>query len=211
MSVSRRTRLRIGRSFQILTVFANLTTSENVRIAADRARHRPRSGPVGPPDRAAPGPPDRRRQVGGGGGESRRDRRLSRYRPRNGSRCRRRGDLRFADRQAGAGTAAGAAGYAGSRVLDGIDLVVREGEAVALLGRSGVGTTTLLRTIMGAVRATDGDIRLDGVSLVGARSMSSIGAASPSCPRGGGCSRTSPWPRTCASRRAAAARRSTTC
>ena len=50
------------------------------------------------------------------------------------------------------------AGYGGSPVLDGIDLEVRAGEAVALLGRNGVGKTTLLRAITGTVRASAGRI-----------------------------------------------------
>ncbi len=52
------------------------------RGAADRARHRPRAGAVGPHHRAAPGPADRRRQTGRGGGEPRGDHRLSRHRAR---------------------------------------------------------------------------------------------------------------------------------
>ncbi|MGA3005365.1 MAG: ATP-binding cassette domain-containing protein, partial [Acetobacteraceae bacterium] len=42
-------------------------------------------------------------------------------------------------------------GYGGSTVLDGLNLVVHEGEAVALLGRNGVGKTTTLRAITGTV------------------------------------------------------------
>ncbi|MGH7185305.1 MAG: ATP-binding cassette domain-containing protein, partial [Pseudomonadota bacterium] len=38
--------------------------------------------------------------------------------------------------------------YGKSRVLQGVDLEVRAGEAVALLGRNGVGKTTTLRAIM---------------------------------------------------------------
>ena len=45
------------------------------------------------------------------------------------------------------------AGYAGSMVLEDIDLIVHEGEAVALLGRNGVGKTTTLRAITGTVRS----------------------------------------------------------
>ena len=46
------------------------------RGAADRARHRPRAGAVGPHHRAAPGPRDRRRQAGRGREQSGRDHRL---------------------------------------------------------------------------------------------------------------------------------------
>ncbi|MBV9861966.1 MAG: ATP-binding cassette domain-containing protein [Alphaproteobacteria bacterium] len=51
------------------------------------------------------------------------------------------------------------AGYSGSVVLEDLDLVVHEGEAVALLGRNGVGKTTTLRAITGTVRAAAGRIR----------------------------------------------------
>ncbi|OSZ74722.1 branched-chain amino acid ABC transporter ATP-binding protein/permease [Hydrogenophaga sp. IBVHS1] len=51
-----------------------------------------------------------------------------------------------------------AAGYGGGRILDGIDLRVHEGEAVALLGRNGVGKTTLLRALYGMLPADEGRI-----------------------------------------------------
>jgi ABC-type branched-subunit amino acid transport system ATPase component/ABC-type branched-subunit amino acid transport system permease subunit len=53
-------------------------------------------------------------------------------------------------------------GYAGSTVLSGVDLVVREGEAVALLGRNGVGKTTTLRAITGTLRPHAGTITFEG-------------------------------------------------
>ena len=62
------------------------------------------------------------------------------------------------------------AGYAGSVVLEDLSLVVHEGEAVALLGRNGVGKTTTLRAITGTVRSTSGTITLDGSDVTGAKS-----------------------------------------
>ncbi len=50
------------------------------------------------------------------------------------------------------------AGYAGFGVLEGISLRVAEGEFVGILGRNGVGKTTLLKTIAGAVRPTQGQV-----------------------------------------------------
>jgi branched-chain amino acid transport system ATP-binding protein len=60
-------------------------------------------------------------------------------------------------------------GYDGSRVVDGVDLAIRPGETVALLGRNGVGKTTLLETIMGLVRPTSGEVRAgrDGTDVTG--------------------------------------------
>ena len=56
-------------------------------------------------------------------------------------------------------------GYGGSVVLDGLDLVVHEGEAVALLGRNGVGKTTTLRAITGTVAKSAGRISIGGADI----------------------------------------------
>jgi ABC-type branched-subunit amino acid transport system ATPase component/ABC-type branched-subunit amino acid transport system permease subunit len=61
------------------------------------------------------------------------------------------------------------AGYAGSTVLDGLGLAVGEGEAVALLGRNGVGKTTTLRAIMGTVEVSAGSIALGGRDITRAK------------------------------------------
>ncbi|WP_424138277.1 ATP-binding cassette domain-containing protein [Roseomonas chloroacetimidivorans] len=58
-------------------------------------------------------------------------------------------------------------GYEGSTVLQGIDLTLRQGEVVALLGRNGVGKTTLLKAITGALPGTAGRITLDGEEIAG--------------------------------------------
>jgi urea ABC transporter ATP-binding protein UrtE len=54
------------------------------------------------------------------------------------------------------------AGYGRTPVLHGITADVAEGELVALLGRNGVGKTTLLRTITGEIAATGGEIHIAG-------------------------------------------------
>jgi branched-chain amino acid transport system ATP-binding protein len=56
-------------------------------------------------------------------------------------------------------------GYGGSTVLEGLDLVVREGEAIALLGRNGVGKTTTLRAITGTLRPHAGSIHFAGQEI----------------------------------------------
>jgi branched-chain amino acid transport system ATP-binding protein len=54
------------------------------------------------------------------------------------------------------------AGYGGARVLHEVSLDVAEGEAVALLGRNGVGKTTLIATAIGATRLFGGRIAIGG-------------------------------------------------
>jgi len=57
------------------------------------------------------------------------------------------------------------AAYGLSQVLTGIGLTVEAGEAVALLGRNGVGKTTLLRTIVGLHPANAGSLHFDDLDL----------------------------------------------
>jgi branched-chain amino acid transport system ATP-binding protein len=59
-------------------------------------------------------------------------------------------------------------GYGAGDVLKDIDLGLAEGEIVGLLGRNGVGKTTLMNTIVGLVRPRAGSVKLDGRELAGA-------------------------------------------
>ena len=54
--------------------------------------------------------------------------------------------------------------YGGSHTLRGIDLSVPAGTCTALLGRNGVGKTTLLRCLMGLLPVRSGRIAFDGKS-----------------------------------------------
>ncbi len=58
------------------------------------------------------------------------------------------------------------ASYGMSQVLSDVALRVEAGEAVALLGRNGVGKTTLLRTIVGLHPASGGTMAFDDASIV---------------------------------------------
>jgi branched-chain amino acid transport system ATP-binding protein/urea transport system ATP-binding protein len=61
-----------------------------------------------------------------------------------------------------------AAGYAdGGIVLEGVDLEVGAAESVALLGRNGMGKTTLLRAIMGHLRPRAGNVLFQGRNIAG--------------------------------------------
>jgi urea ABC transporter ATP-binding protein UrtE len=50
--------------------------------------------------------------------------------------------------------------YGSAQILNGVDLAIGKGEVVGLLGRNGVGKTTLMKTIMGIVRPTSGEVVL---------------------------------------------------
>lgn len=50
------------------------------------------------------------------------------------------------------------AGYGGKPVLQGLDIEVRQGEIVAVIGRNGVGKSTLMKSLIGLVPAMEGSI-----------------------------------------------------
>ena len=57
------------------------------------------------------------------------------------------------------------AGYGATPILFGVSLEVREGEAVALLGKNGMGKTTLMKAAMGFIKPTRGAIHFEGSDL----------------------------------------------
>lgn len=57
-------------------------------------------------------------------------------------------------------------GYAGARVIEGIDFEVKRGEVLVLIGPNGVGKTTLFKSILGLLPCLGGEVLLDGVSLL---------------------------------------------
>jgi branched-chain amino acid transport system ATP-binding protein/urea transport system ATP-binding protein len=60
------------------------------------------------------------------------------------------------------------AGYEdGGSVLEGIDLQIDAGESVALMGKNGMGKTTLLRAVMGLLRPVAGEVTFDGSDIAG--------------------------------------------
>jgi branched-chain amino acid transport system ATP-binding protein/urea transport system ATP-binding protein len=71
------------------------------------------------------------------------------------------------------------AGYRGSRVLTGLDLEVPEGRVTALLGRNGMGKTTLLRALIGLVPVSAGTVIFAGRPITGLKpyKISNLGMA----------------------------------
>jgi branched-chain amino acid transport system ATP-binding protein len=55
--------------------------------------------------------------------------------------------------------------YGASHVLHGVDLVLSRGEVVGLMGRNGMGKTTLLRSILGLLPPREGEVRVRGADM----------------------------------------------
>lgn len=54
--------------------------------------------------------------------------------------------------------------YNGHKILDDVNLCVREGEIYGLVGRNGAGKTTLIRILLGLAAPTSGEVRINGMS-----------------------------------------------
>ena len=75
-------------------------------------------------------------------------------------------------------------GYGQIIALRDVDIEVRAGEAVAVLGANGAGKSTLLNSIVGFVEPRAGAILLDGVPLSGLRPEKRVGLGLGYCPEG---------------------------
>ena len=58
--------------------------------------------------------------------------------------------------------------YGASHILNGINLLIRPGEAIGLMGRNGMGKTTLIRTLVGHIAPRHGAIKINGRVMTGA-------------------------------------------
>jgi ABC-type branched-subunit amino acid transport system ATPase component len=67
-----------------------------------------------------------------------------------------------------------ASGYGAIDIIDGLSLAVAPGQIYALMGKNGMGKTTLLKTILGFVGLRSGEMELDGASIVGVSPASLI-------------------------------------
>ena len=71
------------------------------------------------------------------------------------------------------------ASYGGSLVLQGVDMEVPPGHIVALMGRNGVGKTTLMKSVIGLVPPRSGHVLLDGkdITRLPPHQISSLGVS----------------------------------
>ncbi len=74
--------------------------------------------------------------------------------------------------------------YGGSHILRGLDFTLRAGEVTVVLGRNGVGKTTLLKSLMGVVPITRGRITLAGQDLSRAPTHQRVRAGLAYVPQG---------------------------
>ena len=58
--------------------------------------------------------------------------------------------------------------YGASHILRGVDFTVGQGETIGLMGRNGMGKTTLLKTLMGIVKPSGGGVLIKGRPMTGA-------------------------------------------
>jgi branched-chain amino acid transport system ATP-binding protein len=58
--------------------------------------------------------------------------------------------------------------YGQSHILRGIDFAVGQGQTIGLMGRNGMGKTTLLKSIMGIVKPSGGTVQIKGKTMTGA-------------------------------------------
>ena len=74
--------------------------------------------------------------------------------------------------------------YGASHILHGIDFNIREGEGVALMGRNGMGKSTLLKSMLGLVRPRHGRVLVRGDDRSKASPTKLPSKALPTCPKG---------------------------
>lgn len=64
--------------------------------------------------------------------------------------------------------------YGESEVIGGLDLELKQGEILAVMGRNGMGKTTLFKSIIGILAAKGGSIRVDDVEVVNMQSYKRV-------------------------------------
>ncbi len=82
--------------------------------------------------------------------------------------------------------------YGAAQALRGVSLSAEPGKVTAVLGRNGVGKTSLMRAIVGQQPVSKGAVKLDGRDISRLAPTTAPARASPSCRRGARSSRSSP-------------------
>jgi urea transport system ATP-binding protein len=74
--------------------------------------------------------------------------------------------------------------YGESHIVRDASFSLREGEALAVMGRNGMGKTTLFKALIGMLRSMTGSIRLDGAELAGRKSYERVARGLAFVPQG---------------------------
>jgi branched-chain amino acid transport system ATP-binding protein len=74
------------------------------------------------------------------------------------------------------------ASYGPTPILRGVDIRVEEGEVVGVMGKNGVGKTTLVKTVMGLLEADDGSVRFKGEEMTTSGAPGVVGRLRGSSP-----------------------------
>ena len=74
--------------------------------------------------------------------------------------------------------------YGGSHILRGLSFDVKVGEVTCLLGRNGVGKTTLLRVLMGLLPSKEGSVQWEGKAITGFKPHQRVHAGIAYVPQG---------------------------
>lgn len=76
--------------------------------------------------------------------------------------------------------------YGSSHILHGVDFAIGRGEALGLMGRNGMGKTTLIRSMLSLVRPQQGSVRVRGLEMTGAPTYRVIRSGIAYVPEGRG-------------------------
>jgi len=74
--------------------------------------------------------------------------------------------------------------YGQSEVLHGLDFTVAPGEIIAIMGRNGMGKTTLMKSLMGIVPTKDGAAAVDGIDVTNMKSYERVATGIAYVPQG---------------------------
>jgi len=74
--------------------------------------------------------------------------------------------------------------YGQSEVIHGLDFEVPKNETLAIMGRNGMGKTTLFKSLIGVLPSTNGSIKVDGVDVTNAESYKRVESGIAYVPQG---------------------------